>query len=539
MDAPSKAMTSTLFIPCAGRGTRFAAGGYSIPKPLINIDGRPAVAQIIEQYPEHWKVVIALGHKGDEIRNGISAYFYDSPRLKMISFVETKSHEQENQGLSHTVMDAKIELEGSSFVFHASDAILRPGAWKPDITSKANQVVMAPSLFPGRFRTLQRELSVPLSWNHRDVAPPEDSVEVYVGVAHIVEHEQFWITLEKQIEISPEGGETLGIDPANCSPVRLQHGDWVDTGSGLAAKELESWNTRSENILPKNEEALWFSPTTVTKFHMDKNFILGRISRAKALYPYVPIIKHSTKNTLTYEYVRGKTLSKVIEEGSFTSRPFYDFVEEFWFGKVQSGYESNSCDFLDFYQTKTLRRISTLLSMEPALSNSLIIDGVSVPDLETQLNSVNWIELATPLWGRVHGDLHPENIVVVDSGNFVFLDWRQDIAGSLDAAGDIYYDLAKFAHGLRVDHGVIHKGLYGVVVGEDSQVSIKLEQNEMKAQVYAELQQYVVERGLSWKRVQILEALIYLNIAPLHEPRTYRLLLGYLGRRLLQQALES
>ena len=35
-------------IPMAGRGSRFTAAGYTIPKPLIEIDGRPMIELVTE-----------------------------------------------------------------------------------------------------------------------------------------------------------------------------------------------------------------------------------------------------------------------------------------------------------------------------------------------------------------------------------------------------------------------------------------------------------------------------------------------------------
>ena len=37
-----------IVIPMAGRGSRFASAGYTVPKPLIPVGGRPMIEWIIE-----------------------------------------------------------------------------------------------------------------------------------------------------------------------------------------------------------------------------------------------------------------------------------------------------------------------------------------------------------------------------------------------------------------------------------------------------------------------------------------------------------
>ena len=40
-----------VLIPMAGKGRRFAEAGYALPKPFIDVDGRPMVSRVIENLP--------------------------------------------------------------------------------------------------------------------------------------------------------------------------------------------------------------------------------------------------------------------------------------------------------------------------------------------------------------------------------------------------------------------------------------------------------------------------------------------------------
>ena len=37
-----------IIIPMAGKGSRFSEAGYKNPKPLIDVNGKPMIARVIE-----------------------------------------------------------------------------------------------------------------------------------------------------------------------------------------------------------------------------------------------------------------------------------------------------------------------------------------------------------------------------------------------------------------------------------------------------------------------------------------------------------
>jgi len=40
-----------IIIPMSGFGERFRRAGYTVPKPLIEIDGKPVIAHVIDMFP--------------------------------------------------------------------------------------------------------------------------------------------------------------------------------------------------------------------------------------------------------------------------------------------------------------------------------------------------------------------------------------------------------------------------------------------------------------------------------------------------------
>lgn len=54
-----------LVIPMSGQGTRFQKAGYTQPKPLISVGGRPMIERLLDVFPERWPAfaILAENHR--------------------------------------------------------------------------------------------------------------------------------------------------------------------------------------------------------------------------------------------------------------------------------------------------------------------------------------------------------------------------------------------------------------------------------------------------------------------------------------------
>ena len=538
------APTRTVFIPAAGRGSRLAVAGFDLPKPLLTTGGLPVVVHIIDLYPIDWTVVIALGHEGELVRESIERIYRDSPRLERILFCYTASYQDDGKGLTDTILDAQETLGGAPFVFHACDSFIRvsDSPWSEWVEPE-DQVLVSQPESAGRYRWLRRNAGGAQEWTHEWVGSDDAAVEVYIGVSHVFDTSRFWSRMHQSASSSPEGGECLGLDPALVTQVALEPGGWVDTGSVDGFSRLGAPQYGEANILPKADECIWFTGSSVVKMHLDPDFIQGRVARADVLAPFVPALTSQGRNTYAYSYASGDTLSKAMHMTDFPMRVFLSFLLRFWFDAPLPATDAlerrgERARYLDFYRSKTLGRTDSLTQRYPQLVGPTCINGRDTPALADQLEGVDWELLTSPLIGRVHGDLHPENILVTGTGSFLLLDWRQEIAGSRGAFGDVFYDLGKFAHGLRVDHGVVSRGEYRVIHPRPDAVEYSIARTRAKIEAYETLREFCEQQGFDWSRVRLIEALIYLNIAILHEPAEYAELLAYMGRDLLNSVSE-
>jgi glucose-1-phosphate cytidylyltransferase len=75
VDATLAAHMEPVVILCGGRGTRLREHTETIPKPLVEIGGRPILWHVIRLYAEqgHRRFVLCTGHKGELIREFVAA----------------------------------------------------------------------------------------------------------------------------------------------------------------------------------------------------------------------------------------------------------------------------------------------------------------------------------------------------------------------------------------------------------------------------------------------------------------------------------
>ena len=86
-------MKYTLVIPCAGLGLRTKQFAKYINKALVTVGEKPVICHIIDNMrPLIDKVVIALGYKGDMVKQVMEQY-YKSEQKSFFTFVQVDKYE--------------------------------------------------------------------------------------------------------------------------------------------------------------------------------------------------------------------------------------------------------------------------------------------------------------------------------------------------------------------------------------------------------------------------------------------------------------
>ena len=272
----------------------------------------------------------------------------------------------------------------------------------------------------------------------------------------------------------------------------------------------------------------------VIKFFADKRVCEQRVKRTYYLQPCVPEIVDWNPHFYKYKYVKGRLFADCVNRNNFQDLLQWSFGR-LWGSLLETNEGSGDLDgkAFDFYKQKTIGRLNDFLISSGVEDKLTIINDEVVPSAKDMLNKINFIWLSDMKPSRFHGDFILDNIIQTDNG-FKLIDWRQDFCGNLEV-GDIYYDFAKLAHNLVINHGIIDGGHYGVEKKNDT---IKLTLHRLQNLVDCEqiFFSYLGNKGFDVGKVKLLRAIIWLNMSPLHH-NPFNIFLYYYSRYTMKRLL--
>lgn len=513
-----KAMDYKVVIPCAGMG-KGRGNGTKLNKALITLANKPAIAYIVEKFDETIEIVVALGFQGERVKDFLTMAY---PQRKF-TFVQIDTFEGEGSGLGYTLLQCKDHLQ-SPFIFCSSDTLVLEEIPPPEQNWMGYSNISDTHDYRGLKLREGFVVEICSKGARGDVKP-------YIGLSGIHDFLLFWEAMETTGNDGMLIGESVGLRNLIPSTIQAKCFTWYDAENPEHLKQArESLQKEAEpNILPKEDEAIWFVNGMVIKFSEDQEFIKERVIRARHLYPYVPEIVDYRKNMYAYKKVPGEIFSHKARLEDFIY--LLDWLKHFW--KEQQLDQEEKKLFrgvcTDFYNKKTVARLEMFFKKFEQIDAEETINGVKIPKVFTILKDLDWEWIADGVPTRFHGDLHFENILINDNHKspFTLLDWRQNFGGILEY-GDVYYDLAKINHGLIICHELIHKNLFTVYRKVNIvEFDFLRKQNLVECEDY--FKQFVIQEGYDYKKVQIITSLIFLNIAGLHH-YPYSLLLLYLGK---------
>ncbi len=521
-------MSYRIVILTAGIGSRLEKLTKYLNKSLVSVAYKPILSHLIDQFPKTCDFVIALGYKGDLVKDFLELCY---PQ-RTFHFVNVNPYDGKGSGLGYSLLCCKKYLQ-EPFVFISCDTLVKEPIPKPNF----NWMGYASKKKLFSYRTLQvKENKITQIIEKNSILV--ENQRPYIGLSGIHDYKNFWNEMENGKQIAVQQGEVFGLRKIlKRQTIQSLKFTWSDTGTleGLAKTRKLYNNLNGINILEKENEAIWFLGNKVIKFSADSQFIKNRFIRAKKLKKFIPKVLCLKRNMYSYNKFDGKVLSKIITLPLFNN--LLETCKVFWKKRNLTIKEkiifNKNCH--KFYYDKTLERVNLFYKKFNKKDGIESINGEEMPSLLNLLNYIDWKDLSNGLPGRFHGDLHFENILYCSKRKtFKFLDWRQDFAGDLEV-GDIYYDLAKLLHGIIVSHEVIIKNRFSVEWTKN-QISFKLDRKLILKKCEIKFNQWCIKNNFSLKKIRILTGLIFLNIAALHH-YPYSLFLFLLGKSILKKEL--
>ena len=523
-------MTNTVFIPCAGLGTRLGSKTRFLNKALVRVGTTSSITRIISSYPSSTRFVIALGYQSSVLQQYLELAH---PTLD-ITYRLVDPFDGPESSLGFTITSCRDLLQ-APFIFNPCDSIISTPLSSADFQYNWIGYTSASVSDLDQYRHIifdddgYFQAFLPKT-QHQDISRP------YSGLACIYDHESFWSAYDSSLSQNELLlGELPGINSvASNGNLACRDLPWFDVGNpqALSQASLHFSSGLDPHILDKEEEAIWFLEDQVIKFSTDSLAIRNRVERHKKLSSVTPTFVGSTQNMHAYSFADGIPFSRINNPDIF--RKLLEFSRtSIWSSAWTSSSLINMTTINQtFYHDKTLQRLSDFFSRYNYSDSSITVNGNTLPPIYKQLESVNWDRLCNGIAVNFHGDYHFENILYDKStSKFTLIDWRSDYGGRTDH-GDLYYDLAKLMHGLIINHGIIDKEHYDVHWDGSNVASFSFHRLNYLVDYEQILVDWLTHHSLDIEKTYTLTALIFINIATLHHD-PYSKLLFLLGRDLL------
>jgi dTDP-glucose pyrophosphorylase len=484
-----------VLLTTSGLGSRLGEITKYTNKSLVRIDDKPAISHIIESYPKNTKFIITLGHFGSHVKQFLEIAYPE----KDFIFVNVDNYQGPGSSLGYSILRARDYID-QPFIFNACDSILKD--FNPE---NGNYVVGAKKQDYSQYRTFNVTDGVVRKINEKGDLKFDYA---YTGVCSVENYKRFFeilSELENNIELSDVHVLNELMKEEQFSLIESK--EWFDIGN---SKEL--LNTRnnfksSYEVLDKPQESIYFFDDYVIKFFSDSTISKNRVKRAEYLNGLVPNIVAHSENFYKYEKQDADLLAKDINIKSFLS--LLDWSKtHLWAPSIHDNFD-DLC--FKFYHDKTYERVNTYLKNYG--DGSKYINGIHVSHINSLLDLVDFDYLSHGTPVTFHGDFILDNILH-DYRRFYLLDWRQDFQGCLHA-GDVYYDLAKLNHNLILNHHVLNNELFTIEDGTHIKCDVLTPYVNILCQ--EKYHEWLDNNGFDVNKVKILTALIWINMAPLHE----------------------
>lgn len=479
----------------AGRGTRNSSI-KGLHKALLPIENKPAISHIIDKVPLTTDIVIAVGHKAEQIKTYINNVYKD----RHIVFVDVDNYDGDNSGPGYSLLCCESFLQ-EPFVFTSIDTITEEDYPYMECTYDWIGVSKVEESESHRYCLIDFDNN-----NYLNELYYGKGAYAYTGIAGIYDYNHFWHNLKNPIIINNEYQVTNGFKGLNLKI--LKH-TWYDIGN------TESYNTvrqkfNKEIVASKNNETLLIDNGTVTKFFNDTNRVKQRVARCDFI-PHTSI-RLINENMYSYDYIQGYILSDIYDERIFKKFLQYYLDNFYKYNSEKNKIFINNCKLM--YQEKTFNRSTPLFDSD--LDRITHINGLEVKPLKELLNDINWINIydkAIPV--RFHGDLQPENILYnIRKKEFSVIDWRESFGSSIEF-GDVYYDLSKMYHGLLINGTTIIQGHYGYSVeGDNAEVNFMIKNNLYNLKKI--FRQFCKNNQFCWQNIKLLAIIHYISICNLY-----------------------
>ena len=363
--------------------------------------------------------------------------------------------------------------------------------------------------------------------------------KLFVGVFWVSDVEYFRSCLQNAMRSRTEDRNTfyhaLCLYSKRHAMVGIQADSWFDIGheetyySSRLAVRARTFNhitiDKERGILRKSSEdrdkfigeILWY-----LKLPSDIEYVRPRIFRYSTEYenPFIEMEYYAyltVHELFLYGDLSLNQWEKVFRRIRFVCKDFrrYQVLDEI---EKRKSLE-------DMYYVKTMQRLERLRetgTFETFFAHGFCINGVRYHSLESIVALLK-VEIPKQLYEVntfciIHGDLCFSNIMVDENFSFIKVIDPRGKFGSYDIYGDFRYELAKLLHSVDGKYDFIIKDLYQVEYDlEQGHIAFSIRDRQREydlCQIFLDV--FREEIGDDLKKIEFIEALLFLSMIPLH-----------------------
>lgn len=489
----------------AGKGSRMENLTKNINKALLPVNNKAIISHIIEKFSINDEFVIGLGYKGKQVRDYLKTAHPD----RKFKFVFIKNYDGLGSGPGYSLLNCKQYLQ-EPFFFVPCDCI-----FANKIYEKTNKNWIG-----------IHKINVEESKDYCNVAIKNNIVTdirdkeycnnryfAFTGLLFIHDFKEFWRSLKESYQIKGEHQISNGLKGlAQSSGLYTKIIKWIDIGNKEKYNAIQNKNKFS---IVKSDEFIYFVNRRVIKFFSDKQIVQDRAKKSKIKPSIFPKVSISGEQFYSYPFYTGQTFYSCGNPRLFQNLLCW-LEKKLWTPvKVEEKQMQKLCK--NFYYNKTISRLHQFIKNHPTYQFPTRVNGQVVSPIPKLLKKIPWDKLNNGIPVFIHGDLQFQNILYNQrSRKFLLIDWRQDFAG-IHEYGDLYYDIAKLLGGIHMNYDYIIKDAFKFITRKNNTL-VKINKWKFQKKYLQILENFIISKKLNLNKIRLLVGLIYLNMAPLHNP---------------------
>jgi choline kinase/mannose-6-phosphate isomerase-like protein (cupin superfamily)/thiamine kinase-like enzyme len=495
--------TPAVLILAAGKGSRLGNLTTNVNKALLPVNNKAVISHIIEKFPSHLEIVVALGYQGDSLESYCRLAHPD----KNISFVKVDNIDGEGSGPGYSALQCKSLLQ-RPFYMVVADCLI--DSTMPHLDG--NWLGIYPTSYPEKYSTVDTS-------EHGDVLDFTNKNEqgyhnAFIGLAGIWDYEIFW----KELETNILNGEIVSAFnfPKMYPSFKAKKLKWLDTGNlDDFDRAKEYFKDTPISLMKITGEITYKVSDKFIKFNPEMHSVINKAKRAEFLGSLIPRNFDHLSNFIHYAWENGNTLY---------SSDSYEIYIKFlsFFDNVLTTSDRITIEedvFKSFYVDKTLQRKNLFIDRfgDEMETSEHVINGKLHVSLNEILKNIDIKKLFNdPCYEKFHGDLQFDNILYDSkTEKFTYIDWRESFGGEI-RCGDIYYDLAKLYGGCIIPYNLAKDDQFFQYTEGVSFVNYSYKIPEALQKFTVSYEKWLIANGYDLDKVKMITGLIFLNMSPLH-----------------------